>query len=186
MRPSPLLKIPLGFLLALLGSAQGLVFPPELRSLLTSGSNSTASNTSNSTTPSSPFISTTATNPQSTLSRDDAQALSDLIADRHDFSRYNSHFDSVPKVFAPEQDYYENSVLVEGLPFYIIGAVIMFIGLLFCIFRYGFGICGGRKSKAVISITRFARNCTLAMAGVGLTLWFCGAIVAIVGACKYR
>ena len=87
--------------------------------------------------------------PKSRLSGEETSKLLDLLSWKNDFTRYDSHFDSVPKVFAPEQDYYESSILVLGLPFYVVGAVIMFIGLLFCIFRYGFGICGGRKTKNV-------------------------------------
>ena len=172
------------------------VFPSELRALdassnstsnsTSNSSNSTSNSSNSSNTSNNSFIYIVPNNPTSHLSSSDSNQLGDWISQKSDFTRYNSHFDSVPKVFAPEQDYYENSILVLGLPLYVIGAVIMFIGLLFCIFRYGFGICGGRKSKTMPNVTRFGRHCTLVLAGIGLTLWFCGTITAIVGASKYK
>ena len=148
---------------------------------------STTTNTSNTSNNSNTaFIYEQIITPLSTLSGDEASKLRDMLLWKNSFARYDSHFDSVPKVFAPEQDYYESSIVILGLPVYIIGSVIMFIGLLFCIFRYGFGICGGRKTTGVVRITRFMRNCTLVMVVIGLTLWFTGAIISIVGNSKYK
>lgn len=155
------------------------LFPKSLRDLQNSNSSSNNSNTT--------FIVISEETPSSRLSSSESSDLSAWLSWKNDFTRYDSHFDAVPKVFAPERDYYESSVLVLGLPLYVIGGVIMFIGLLFCIFRYGFGLCGGRGSnKNLAYISRFSRNCTFVVAGIGATLWFVGVIIAIVGASKFK
>lgn len=154
------------------------LFPASLRDLQSSNS----SNNSNSS-----FIFISQETPSSRLSTSESSELNTWLSWKNDFTRYDSHFDAVPKVFAPERDYYESSVLVLGLPLYVIGGVILFIGLLFCIFRYGFGLCGGRRSnKNLAYISRFSRNCTFVVAGLGATLWFVGVIIAIVGTTKFK
>lgn len=102
--------------------------------------------------------------------------------------RYNSKFDPVPKKFAPEQDYYKNSILALGTPFFLIGGVIMFIGLLFVVFRYGLGRCGAKNegNEALLSVTRFQRHCSLVTTVIALGLWFCGMVVALTGTMKYQ
>lgn len=97
--------------------------------------------------------------------------------------RYNSKFDPVPKIFAPEEDYYKNSVIALGTPFFLIGSVIMFIGILFMIFRYGLGRCGakGESSEALLQVTRFKRHCSLITTILALMLWFSGMVVAMHG-----
>lgn len=100
-------------------------------------------------------------------------------------TRYDSHFDSVPAVFAPEQDYYESSITILGLPFYIIAAIIAFIGLLFCLFRYGFGLCGGSRTKTIAQISRGFRHFTFILCGIGIALWFCGMVVSLTGTMRF-
>lgn len=147
---------------------------------------SNASNVSNTSNSSEPFIYIPDKTPTSTLNSEETVDLLEWIIWKNDFTRYDSHFDPVPKVFAPEKDYYKSSILLLGLPFFLIGTVIMFIGLLFCIFRYGLGICGGRKSKNIAVLSRFSRNFTFVLTGLGSTLWFIGTIIALTGALKYK
>ena len=63
----------------------------------------------------------------------------------------------MPKAYAPQEDYYKNSITALGTPFFLIGGVIMFIGILFVVFRYGLGRCGakGESSEALLTVTRF-------------------------------
>jgi ABC-type multidrug transport system permease subunit len=73
-----------------------------------------------------------------------------------------------------------------GVPFYAVGAAIFAVGLLFFIFRYGLGLCGGKKSRNVQGVTRFTRHCTFVTCIIGLLLFIAGIITALVGGIAYR
>jgi len=97
--------------------------------------------------------------------------------------RYNSEFDPVPKTYAPEEGYYKSSIVALGTPFFLIGSVIMFIGILFVVFRYGLGRCGGKgeAGETFLTVTRFKRHCSLITTILAFMLWFCGMVVAMHG-----
>jgi len=112
-----------------------------------------------------------------------------LINWKNSWPRYNSKFDPVPKVFAPQEDYYQNSVLALGTPLFLIGSVIILIGILFVVFRYGLGRCGVDKNEgqeAILSVTKFKRHCSLYTTIIALLLWFSGMVVALTGTMKYQ
>ena len=94
----------------------------------------------------------------------------------------------MPKTFALEQDYYKSSILALGIPFFLIGGIIMFIGILFGVFRYGLGRCGGKNdaAEALLNVTRFKRHCTFITTGIAILLWFCGMVVSLTGTMKYQ
>ena len=100
-------------------------------------------------------------------------------------NRYDDEFNSVPSVFAPEKYYYKSSILMNGLPCYVVGAVILGLGILFLFFRY-FIVALLKKSKSTITVTRFRRNFFLSTAGVGILLYIAGMIVSLQGTMSYK
>lgn len=100
--------------------------------------------------------------------------------------RYDAALDSVPQTFAPEQDYYLNSIMALGTPLFLTGSIILFIGLLFLFFRYILGRCLGKGRGNMAIITRFKRHCTLATFVIGVTLWFIGMVIALTGTMRYK
>lgn len=107
---------------------------------------------------------------------------------KNKWPRYDSKFDPVPKYFAPQEDYYKNSILALGTVFFLIGGVIIFIGLLFVAFRYSKGRSGnkGEGSELLLSVSRVKRHCSIITAIVALLLWFSGMVVALVGTMEYQ
>lgn len=99
--------------------------------------------------------------------------------------RVDSSFNRVPKVFAPEKSYYDESIMISGLFGYVLGALIFVILILFMLFRYVFGFCGGTKSR-FNKITRLTKHCTTAFIVIGGILWFSGSVTAMIGAVKFQ
>lgn len=100
-------------------------------------------------------------------------------------NRYDDQFNSVPTVFAPEKNYYKSSILMNGLPCYVVGAVILGLGILLLFFRF-FIFALLKKSKSMVIVSRFKRNFFLSAAGVGILLYIAGMIVSLQGTMTYK
>lgn len=144
------------------------------------GNTTNTSNTSNKTNGTYIFVEDKVA--KSKLSGDDNATVNKFIEFKDGFPRYKSNFDKLDyKIYAPEESYYPDSIRIMGVPFYAVGAAIFAVGLLFFIFRYGLGLCGGKKSRNVQGVTRFTRHCTFVTCLIGLLLFVAGIITAIVG-----
>lgn len=149
----------------------------------TNGSNSTNSTTNKSNTT---YILVTDKVVKSQLSGDDNATVNKYIEFKDGFPRYKSNFDKLDnKLYAPEESYYADSIRIMGVPFYAVGAAIFTVGLLFFVFRYGLGLCGGKKSRNVSGVTRFQRHCTFVTCLIGLLLFIAGIITALAGGVAY-
>lgn len=105
---------------------------------------------------------------------------------KNNMPRYDSGLDFVPQTFAPEQDYYLNSIMALGTPLFLIGSIILFIAFLFLFFRYILGRRLGKEKRNMNIISRFKRHCTLATFIIGVTLWFIGMVIALTGTMRYK
>ena len=74
---------------------------------------------------------------------------------------------------------------MNGLPCYVVGAVILGLGILFLFFRY-FIFALLKKSKSVIHVSRFRRNFFLSAAVIGILLYIAGMFVSLTGTMSYK
>ena len=70
---------------------------------------------------------------------------------------------------------------------FMVGGIVMFMGLMFCLFRYVLGRCGAKtEDSGYTMVSRFKRHCSITTLFIGLLLWFCGMVIGLTGTMAYK